>query len=104
MATDRSTGRIPLTEEEWDFVRQLGQQFTEKRNKTTFRNKKMTQADLSHLAFSTPSHINKVEMGKTEVGIIKFMHICAATGTTPMEVLGKIWPDFLEYHNKRHKQ
>ena len=102
-ATMRRTGRIPLTEEERSFVVKIGQEITEKREKKIYRNKKMTQSDLSHLAFSTPSHINKIEQGTTEVGLIKFMHICAAIGADPMELLRKVWPGFLKYHSERNE-
>ena len=94
-------GRQPIDSEERVFLERIGKHLSEHMNNKTNRDRKMSQIDLGYLAFTNPSHVNKVLQGAAEPGILKFLHLCAALDADPKLIIEEIWPDFLKYRKQR---
>jgi hypothetical protein len=98
---NRSSGRQPIDPQERVFLETIGKYLLEQMNNRTNRDRKMNQVDLGYLAFTNPSHVNKVLKGTAEPGILKFLHLCAALDVDPRLIIEEIWPDFIKYREER---
>lgn len=98
---NRGGGRQPIDPHERVFLEMIGKHLSEQMNERTNRDRKMSQIDLGYLAFTNPSHVNKVLKGSAEPGILKFLHLCAALEIDPRSIIEQIWPDFLKYREER---